>query len=320
MKLADIFRPEPDLQWQLAAQMGVSAAIIRLPERDDFDYTNPIQMKAFFDEFKKRGFKPTVIEPMPNKLHDHIKAADEKRDECIEIIKKMIPILKENGIETICTNFLAYVGWYRTSSTLPDRGNALVTEFNIADADIDPKFVVSKQEMWERLEYFLKAIMPTCEKYDLNIGLHPDDPPVEKLGNIERILISKDNMQKALDIYPSKNLGVTMCQANYVAMGEDVYECIRHFGKQNKIFFVHFRDIAGDKYHFHETFHDNGPTDMAKCLKIYDEVGFNGPIRIDHVPTMAGENNDNPGYQDYGRLYAIGYLRGLCEGLNIPLE
>jgi len=320
MILTDIFRPEPDLQWELAAQLGVRNAVIRMPEEEDFDYTNPQRMKAFFDRFRERGFQPLVIEPLPNRLHDHIKRADEKRDACIETLLKMIPLLKENGIETICANFVPEVGWYRTSATRADRGGALVTEFSIEDVDIDPSLHVSKEEVWERLEYFLKAVMPVCEKYDLNIALHPDDPPVEKLGNLERILISKENIQKALDLYPSRNLGITMCQANYVAMGEDIYECIRHFGKQNKIFFVHFRDIIGDKYHFHETFHDAGQTDMTKCLKTYKEVGFEGPIRIDHVPTMAGEDNDNPGYQDYGRLYAIGYLRGLCEALDYTLR
>jgi len=320
MILTDIFRPEPDLQWELAAQLGVRNAVIRLPENPEFNYTDPVMMKEFFDRFRDRGFRPLVIEPMPNRLHDHIKRGDELRDECIETVKKMIPILKENGIETICTNFVVEVGWYRTSATLPERGGALVTEFNIDDVNIDPSLQVRKEEVWERLEYFLKAVMPVCEEYDVNIALHPDDPPVERLGNLERILISRDNIQKALDIYPSRNLGVTMCQANYLAMGENVFECIRHFGRQKKLFFVHFRDIAGTKEHFHETFHDNGPTDMAECLRTYKEVGFNGPIRIDHVPTMAGENNANPGYQDYGRLYAIGYLRGLCEALDYPLE
>ena len=317
MILTDIFRPEPDLQWQLAAQLGVKNAIVRLPE-EGLDYTDPVQMKAFFDRFRERGFHPLVIEPLPNRLHDHIKRADDKRDECIEIFKKMIPILKENGIESVCTNFMVEVGWHRTSSTYPDRGGALVTEFNIDDAHIDENLRVTKEEVWERLTYFLNAVMPTCEQYDFNIAMHPDDPPVEKLGNLERVLISKDNIQKMLDTYPSKNLGITMCQANYVAMGENIYDCIRHFGK--KIFFVHFRDIVGTKEHFHETFHDAGQTDMAECLRVYKEVGFNGPIRIDHVPTMAGEDNDNPGYQDYGRLYAIGYLRGLCEALDYPLE
>jgi len=320
MKLADIFRPVPDLQWELAAQMGVSAAIIRLPENEDFDYTNEKQMTEFFDEFRKRGFNPTVIEPMPNRLHDHIKRGDDKRDECIEIVKKMIPILKKNGIETICTNFVPEVGWYRTTGKYKERGGALVTAFNIKDVDIDPTLHVTAQEVWGRLEYFLKAVMPVCEQYDINIALHPDDPPVKKLGGLERILISKENIQKAIDIYPSKNLGITMCQANYVAMGENVYECIEHFGKQGKIFFVHFRDITGTLEDFHEAFHDNGQTDMVKALKAYKAIGFEGPIRIDHVPTMAGEDNANPGYQDYGRLYAIGYLRGLCEALDYPLE
>ena len=92
MILTDIFRPEPDLQWQLAAQLGVKNAIVRLPE-EGLDYTDPVQMKAFFDRFRERGFHPLVIEPLPNRLHDHIKRADDKRDECIEIFKKMIPIL-----------------------------------------------------------------------------------------------------------------------------------------------------------------------------------------------------------------------------------
>ncbi|MBQ5805035.1 MAG: mannonate dehydratase, partial [Erysipelotrichaceae bacterium] len=213
MILTDIFRPEPDLQWELAAQLGVRNAVIRLPENPEFDYTDPVMMKEFFDRFKDRGFRPLVIEPMPNRLHDHIKRGDGLRDECIETVKKMIPILKENGIETICTNFVVEVGWYRTSATLPERGGALVTEFNIDDVNIDPSLQVKKEEVWERLEYFLKAVMPVCEEYDVNIALHPDDPPIEKLGNLERILISKDNIQKALDIYPSRNLGVTMCQA-----------------------------------------------------------------------------------------------------------
>ena len=143
---------------------------------------------------------------------------------------------------------------------------------------------------------------------------------VDMYDNVSRILISKANIQKAIDLVPSPNLGVTMCQANYLAMGENVYDCIEHFGKQGKIFFVHFRDIAGNGECFHETFHDNGPTDMVKALKCYQSVGFDGPIRVDHVPTMAGEANGRPGYESMGRLYAIGYLRGLAEAIGYPLR
>jgi hypothetical protein len=75
----------------------------------------------------------------------------------------------------------------------------------------------------------------------------------------------------------------------------------REWGKQKKIFFVHFRDIAGTRDHFRETFHDEGQTDMVKMLKTYHEIGFNGPIRPDHAPTLDEETNDRPGYAIQGR-------------------
>ena len=64
--------------------------------------------------------------------------------------------------------------------------------------------------------------------------------------------------------------------------------------RQGKLFFAHFRDCDGTREHFHETFHDDGPTDMARVIRTYAECGYNGPIRVDHVPTMAGERNDAP--------------------------
>ena len=94
-------------------------------------------------------------------------------------------------------------------------------------------------------------------------------------------------------------------------MGEDVTECIRRFG--SKIHFVHFRDTKGSRYCFHETFHDNGPTDMAQAIKAYRDIGYSGYVRVDHVPAMAGEHPDHPGYGSVGRLFSIGYLKGLLE-------
>lgn len=320
MILSDYFLSQPSLQWQLAKQLGVEHAVVRLPEDPAFDMTDPTHIQAVADTFRNAGLKPLVVEPMPNCVHDHIKRGDAQRDESIEKVLKMIPLLAQNGWQTICTNFVAEVGWYRTTSTLPERGGALVTGFDLKDANIDPNLSIDEDTLWNNLAYFLKAVVPECEKWGINIALHPDDPPLKKLGNLSRILISKENIQRAIDLVPSPNLGITMCQANYVAMGENVYECIEHFGRQGKIFFVHFRDIAGTLECFHETFHDNGQTDMVKALQCYRDVGFDGPVRIDHVPTMAGEANDRPGYETIGRLYAIGYLRGLAEAIGYPLR
>jgi mannonate dehydratase len=95
-------------------------------------------------------------------------------------------------------------------------------------------------------------------------------------------------------------------------MGVDVPATIRRFG--DRIKYVHVRDVEGDADGFVETWHDAGPTDMGAAMAAYDDVGFSGPARPDHVPTMVGEDNSNPGYHFRGRLFAIGYMRGLLDG------
>jgi mannonate dehydratase len=98
-------------------------------------------------------------------------------------------------------------------------------------------------------------------------------------------------------------------------MGVDVPETIRRFGDRTN--FVHFRDVAGDADDFVETWHDDGPTDMYAAMRAYvDAVDDDVPMRPDHVPTMAGEDNSNPGYHTKGRLFALGYVRGLLEAAD----
>ena len=81
----------------------------------------------------------------------------------------------------------------------------------------------------------------------------------------------------------------------------------------DKIFFIHFRNVVGNKYQFQETFHDNGQIQMADMIMLYHECGIDVPIRVDHVPLMAGETKGLSGYTALGRLYAIGYLKGILE-------
>lgn len=76
---------------------------------------------------------------------------------------------------------------------------------------------------------------------------------------------------------------------------------------------MHFRDVKGTPEKFEETFHDDGKTDMYAAMRTYYEVGFDGPARPDHVPTMEGEDNKNPGYELLGRLFGVGYIKGLME-------
>jgi mannonate dehydratase len=98
-------------------------------------------------------------------------------------------------------------------------------------------------------------------------------------------------------------------------MTDDLPSAIRHFGKQDKLFFVHFRDVRGTPEKFVETFHDDGKTNMLATMQAYREIGFEGVLRPDHVPTMEGDSNDNPAYSAIGRLFAIGYIKGLRQAV-----
>jgi len=311
MLLTDYFRSEKDITWDLAKQCGVNHGVIRLPETKKFDFNDKAHWQTVYDGFVNYGITPVIIEPMPNELHDHIKAGDEKRDECIEKVIKMLPIMRGFNINHICFNWMAHIGWLRTSSDIEERGGALVTGFDPSDFNaIDKK--ITHQQLWDNYEYFLKAVIPEAEKYEIKLALHPDDPPVPKLGDVSRIMISAENIKKAIyDIYESEMLGITMCQANYYIMGENLDKVITDFAE--KIFFIHFRNTTGSINKFRETFHDNGELDMAYLIRLYKKLGIDVPIRVDHVPTLKDENTEVAGYAALGRLFAIGYLKGLLE-------
>jgi len=313
MILTDYFQSAPSLQWDYAKQAGVNHATLRLPDDPAFNFTNKNQWRSIFKRFEEFGVKPVVLEPLPNQLHAHIKAGDHQRDKCIESVQKMLAIMDELDIRTICVNFMAHIGWFRTDYAIPERGGALVSGFDHSKfPDKDP-VRITEEQLWDNLNVFLQGVMPYAERHGIRIALHPDDPPVARLGDVRRILINRAAIDRAVGIYKSDNLGVALCQGCYGAMGEDVEDTIRHFAGRNQLFFVHFRDVAGNLNKFHETFHDNGPRSMAQIIKTYKECGYTGPVRVDHVPTMAGEDNGNPGYAAVGRLFAIGYLKGLLE-------
>ena len=311
MILTDYFRSTHDATWDFAIQSGINHGVIRLPEDFEFSHSNESHWESVVKRFTDYGITPVAIEPMPNSLHDHIKIGDEKRDESIAEVIKMFPIMRKFGIDTICFNWMAHIGWLRTRSDYVERGGAKVTEFKMSDFKPTDKKITA-DELWANYEYFVKAVVPEAEKYEIKLGLHPDDPPVPRLGDVERIMISKQNIKRAVyGIIESESLGVTMCQANYHIMGEDVYNTVEEL--RDKIFMVHFRNTTGEPTHFRETYHDNGELDMARLMKLYVGLGINVPIRVDHVPTMPGEVSTLPGYDALGRLYAMGYMKGLYE-------
>ncbi|MCW5978830.1 MAG: mannonate dehydratase [Bryobacteraceae bacterium] len=324
IKLAEVVGPGQESRLRLLKQVGVNHAIATVTgflaktPRSQYDAALS-KVKA---DYEKSGLTIAGVEssPVPS---EKIKLGLPGRDEEIENYIAAIQALSKVDIPMICYNFMAGLGWYRTRVNVPERGGALSSEFNNADAKkqgLTEWGEVSEEKMWDNITYFLKAVIPVAEKANVQMALHPDDPPLSPLRGIARICTSAANYRRIMNIVPSPVNGVTYCQANFLAMGENIESLARQWCKEKKIFFVHFRDIEGKGEYFRETFHDNGPTDMVRMLRAYHESGFRGPMRPDHAPTLEGEANDNPGYAMAGKVLAFGYMKGIMDGLDIPYE
>ncbi|MGM0883857.1 MAG: mannonate dehydratase [Bacillota bacterium] len=319
MKLAEVFPSQPNRLWHLAKQLGVNHAVGGLPweekQEKPWDLMPLIRMKQRFADF---GLELSVIESMPPS--NHIKLGTPGREEEIEQFQRFITNMGAAGIPVLCYNFMAQFNWFRTSTTTRTRGGALVSSYDhslMKDAPLTEAGIVTEEQLWENLEYFMQRIVPVAEQAKVKLALHPDDPPITPIRGVSRILRSAAALQRAIDLVPSEYNGITLCQGTLATAGDDIPGVIRQFAKQDKIFFVHFRDVRGTPEKFEETFHDDGKTNMLEAMQTYYEVGFNGPARPDHVPTMEGEDNTNPGYEMLGRLYGIGYIRGLMEASDV---
>jgi mannonate dehydratase len=322
IQLAELFSPGEDQKIRLASQIGITHAIVgvggalgKVP-RDQYVAV----LTKIKSDFAAAGLKFAGVESHPVAA-EKIKLGLPGRDEEIENYKAAIEALARVGVPMLCYNFMAGLGWYRTKTDVKERGGALVSEFDYADSQkqgLTEFGEVSEEKMWANIEYFLKAVMPVAEKNRVRMALHPDDPAISPLRGISRILTSARNYRRVMSIAPGPLNGITFCQANFKLMGEDIAALVKEWCGEKKIFFVHFRDVEGTKEHFRETFHDNGPTDLARMLKVYHDAGFQGPMRPDHAPTLEGESNDHPGYAMNGKVFAIGYMKGAMDAFGIP--
>ncbi len=306
--------------WKLSKQAGVDFAVGGLPFNEPFngadapwDYLPLVRMKQ---RYENGGFNLAVIEARPplNKAKRGLPG----RDEEIATVCTLIENMGRLGIPVWCYEWMTDFNWLRTSTNTVSRGGSVVTSFDYAlvkDAPPTEEGPISEEKLWETLEYFLKKVIPVAEKWNVKLAMHPDDPPLSPIRGVGRIMSSVENYQRLLDIVPSPMNGITMCQGNFTLMTDDLPGVIRKFGNQDKIFFVHFRDVRGTVEKYEETWHDEGKTDMLACLQAYRDINFDGVLRPDHVPTVEGDSNENAGYSSFGRLYAIGYIRGLRQAV-----
>lgn len=319
--LAEMLPPSNDGPlWRLVAQAGVTHAVGGLPGRNrepfgqPWDYLPLLQMKQ---QYEAAGFSLDVIEARPplNKAKRGLPG----RDEEIASVCTLLENMGRLGIPVWCYEWMADFNWLRTSTDTPSRGGSVVSSYDhslMSDAPPTDLGPISEDELWDNLAYFLERVLPVAERSGVRIAMHPDDPPISPIRGVGRIMRSVENYQRLLDMAPSPVNGITLCQGNFRLMTDDLPATIHHFGRQGKIFFVHLRDVRGTVENYTETWHDDGPTDLRACLQAYHDIGFEGVLRPDHVPTVAGDDNGRPGYSPYGRLFALGYIRGLLESVD----
>ncbi len=315
IEIAEFLPPTYSSLWDLVAQCGVRQVVGEMDFEAKYDdqppwaYSSLLRVKNAYED---RGFQLAVLESRPPLNRAKLGLAG--RDQEIDTVCELVDSMGRLGIEVWCYEWMPVMNWMRTSTTIASRGGALVTGYDhsqMRDAPLTEYGEVSEERLWDNLAYFLERVIPVAEAAGVKLAMHPDDPPLSPIRGLGRIMRSVENFQRLLDLAPSPVNGIALCQGNFTLMTDDLPAVIRRFGE--KIFFVHMRDVAGDVEKFEETFHDAGKTDMVACMRAYRDIGFSGVLRPDHVPTMAGDNNEEAGYSAIGRLFAIGYLKGIRE-------
>lgn len=247
------------------------------------------------------------------------------RDEKIEAFCQFLRDLGEAGIHYHTYAHMGNGIW--STGQVEGRGGVSARSLDIKNAKgvwFGQEFVgelthgraYTEDEIWENFAYFLQKIVPVAEEAGVYVGCHPDDPPVYALGGVPRCVFGNfSGYQRAIEMANSPNIGVCLCvgcwlEGGAVGMGCDVVEAIRQFGKQGKLFKVHFRNVTNAMPEpWRETFIDDGYQDMHQVMRALREVEYDGAIIPDHIPKMIGGSAP-------GLAYSIAYMKALVQAVN----
>lgn len=295
-----------------------------------------------------KGLKLLGIESV--NIHDSIKVGSPDRDQYIANYITTLERLGKADIHVICYNFMPVFDWTRSDLARPRQDGATVLAYNQELIDqINPENMfdamkekangaelpgwepermakikelfelykdIDEDALFENLKYFLEAIRPTCEKYDIKMAIHPDDPPWPVFG-LPRIMTSKENLLKLIHIVDAPFNGITLCTGSLGSNPDnDIPEIIRSL--KGRIHFAHVRNV---KHNFPGDFEEaahlsaDGSLDMYEIVKALYDIGFEGLMRPDHGRAIWGEVS-MPGYGLYDRALGACYLNGLWEAVN----
>ena len=173
---------------------------------------------------------------------------------------------------------------------------------------------ITHDQLWSRLEHFLREILPVAEEANVKLALHPDDPPMPTMRGQPRLVYQPQLYQKVIDLNPSPANAFEFCigtLAEMIPQGrDDVYDAVDSYSRQGKLAYVHLRNVHGKVPFYKETFIDEGDLDVLRILRILKKNNFGGVIIPDHTPQMSCAA---PWHA--GMAYALGYLRAALQSL-----
>ncbi len=327
---------------------GVTGVITTLYDTLPGEIWSIERIREMKDEVEASGLHISGIESV--NIHDSIKIGSKDRDIYIDNYIKTLENLGKEDIHLVCYNFMPVFDWTRTELARLRSDGSTVLAYNqdVIDA-LNPEDMfnhisndsngtvlpgwepermfkikdlfelykdVNEKKLFENLEYFLKKIMPVCNKYNINMAIHPDDPAWSVFG-LPRIINNKKNILRMLNRVDDSHNGVTFCSGSYgTNQKNDLPDMIRSL--KGRIHFAHVRNLRfNSPTDFEESAHlsSDGSFDMYEIIKALYEIGFNGPIRPDHG-RMIWDEVAMPGYGLYDRALGATYLNGLLEAIE----
>ena len=249
-----------------------------------------------------------MLPAMPNIL-----LGNSQRDGDLARVTAAIRLAGRLGIPVVEYNFTALrasAGYHAQQG----RGGARLRAFDYERIRHDSPFPelgrVTREEMWNRLAYFLKSALPVAEQARVKLALHPNDPPVPEYRGVAQPVCTAGDFRELFTKFPSPANGMTLDTGVMRECGENPVEAIRYFGERNRIHHVHFRNVRTEipRLKYIETFHDEGDIDMRAAMAMFEKAGYRYLIVPDHTPELPGDNDRRMG----GWAMAIGYMKGLA--------
>ncbi|MCK0156325.1 mannonate dehydratase [Cellulophaga sp. F20128] len=283
------------------------------------------ELIAIKKEINAQGLVLEAIENFdPSHWHDILLDGPKKKAQ-MEDIKQLIRNVGAAGIPNFGYNF-SIAGVASRSQGAYARGGAMSVGMEGVDETPIPNGMawnmvydenapegtiakISHAELWSRLQYFLDEIIPVAEEAGVSMAAHPDDPPMPYVRDTPRLVYQPDLYQKLIDMKPSKANKLEFCLGSLSEMTEgDVYEATDQYSKQDKISYIHFRNVVGKVPTYKEVFVDEGDIDMIRILRILKKNNYQGVLIPDHTPQMTC---DAPWYA--GMAYAMGYMKAAMK-------